>query len=56
MTAGLAPLAGAPLAALALPLVPPAAPPPLVRGGEPRGAVILVELEVYVGPRPGEGA
>lgn len=48
-----APPGRAPPAATALPLAVPTGPPPSDRGMEPRGALIVVEIEIYVGPAPG---
>lgn len=50
---GDAPPGRAPVAASPLALLTPTGPPPSERGGEPRGAIVVVELEVYIGPAPG---
>ena len=42
----------APAAAQPIALLAPTGTPPLLRGPEPRGALIIVEAEVYVGPAP----
>lgn len=49
---GTAPPGAAPPGALVIAGQAPTGPAPLLRGGPPRGSVIVVELEVYTGERP----